>query len=487
MRYNIPQDWDGETWTCYQIQWPDSDRWLWLLQGILSGLSKGRTWNENSGSIIAAQIVGELIWQRNKDLLTCEGAPVEPGDENDQQAGGAGAACFYDESEDDMPCIDLTTLIKVEDGHLWVKDSCCSWVDIGAISGVEAQQPLPDVPLDPNNNEPTYSGCGKAAAITSVIFAIADEAWQQGTPPIEALTPWTWVHDVEQAAKVDLDNLWVIDACMQAFDMQMTGYEGEEVMDTPAEDWLRCFLATRFTDTAAAPTEDDFKAARDAMVNHVFPDPFLMNWWTYIFNCLGWKDMSKIGALGALTTTANCDCPVLGQLVTPADLWEWPWIHQMNLTTRSTAPTHYTILSSEGAWHLASEGYPANGYWSTVNTQYRRTKVQIVAEQGGGTVRNIAFKFKRAAAATWYNDPAILVSGTAIGTLANCPDQDPSNGDYFWWVLSCNLAVDMDNMPYVDLPSLLADHYDEELFACGVVGVAIGGTGTDPFTTDPDA
>lgn len=71
----IPSDWDGETWECFSVQWPDSQLYRGLLLGQLTALTRGRFWDERSGSIIDAQQVGLEIQARNIDLekvlMTC--------------------------------------------------------------------------------------------------------------------------------------------------------------------------------------------------------------------------------------------------------------------------------------------------------------------------------------------------------------------------------------------------------------------------------
>jgi hypothetical protein len=69
----IPDDWDGETWECICIAWPDSPKWHGILQGILTAPTRGRFWSEDTGSVRAAQLIGEQIWEYNKDMDPCGG------------------------------------------------------------------------------------------------------------------------------------------------------------------------------------------------------------------------------------------------------------------------------------------------------------------------------------------------------------------------------------------------------------------------------
>ena len=68
----IPSDWDGESWTCILIDWPNSEYWLSILRGFLTTPLRGRFWDGRSGSIISAQAIGEEIAERNSDIMSCQ-------------------------------------------------------------------------------------------------------------------------------------------------------------------------------------------------------------------------------------------------------------------------------------------------------------------------------------------------------------------------------------------------------------------------------
>jgi len=78
VKNTIPNDWDGETWQCIQIRWPESDFWIAYLRGLLTYATRGRAWDERTGNIIAAQNVGWQIVERNIDLCACEAGPAGP-------------------------------------------------------------------------------------------------------------------------------------------------------------------------------------------------------------------------------------------------------------------------------------------------------------------------------------------------------------------------------------------------------------------------
>jgi hypothetical protein len=61
----IPDDWAGEEWACFIVEWPNSVQWLALLRGFMTAASRGRFWDPKTGSILDAQEVGRQIEERN--------------------------------------------------------------------------------------------------------------------------------------------------------------------------------------------------------------------------------------------------------------------------------------------------------------------------------------------------------------------------------------------------------------------------------------
>jgi hypothetical protein len=78
MKNPIPEDWDGESWKRYCVCWPDSPLWTGLLLGLLSYFQRGRAWDEKTGIITDAQVIGREILEANYPLqevaLSCQEA-----------------------------------------------------------------------------------------------------------------------------------------------------------------------------------------------------------------------------------------------------------------------------------------------------------------------------------------------------------------------------------------------------------------------------
>jgi len=79
--WTIPDDWDGESWACVELQWPDSDQWRGLLRDLMYSLTRGRSWSKDTGTITAVQPVGWEVFNRNWPLIEC-GEPILDEEDN---------------------------------------------------------------------------------------------------------------------------------------------------------------------------------------------------------------------------------------------------------------------------------------------------------------------------------------------------------------------------------------------------------------------
>lgn len=70
-QFPIPDDWDGETFECFMIEWPFSVQWVGMLRGLITSPVRGRYWDGSTGNIKDAQAIGLEIQERNP-VTTCE-------------------------------------------------------------------------------------------------------------------------------------------------------------------------------------------------------------------------------------------------------------------------------------------------------------------------------------------------------------------------------------------------------------------------------
>lgn len=149
MKIPIPDDWTGD-WTCVEIQWPNSPKWISLLLGLTGSPSQGRYWDGRTGTITDAQEVGREIFQRNYPLKPCQICNGD--DEPPVIAGGDGSG---GDDEDDMSNV---TWISIEDGVLYQHFGPCCKLAVGDLSTVDT----PGTEGEPDTETPSTWACNKA-------------------------------------------------------------------------------------------------------------------------------------------------------------------------------------------------------------------------------------------------------------------------------------------------------------------------------------
>jgi len=206
MKLPIPDDWDEISWLCILLQWPDSQKWRGLLNGALSLYTRGRYWDESTGTITDVQAIGWEIFDRNVPYTTCDtitrsllelfaaylNCVVEiPSSLPDpitleflsnlfddcltNKCNEINCGCD-DNCEED--CMSSVTNLKCEDGKLWM-ERCCTWIEVCDISTILGSGLPPDY-TPPVVNDPR---CQNAGALAKAIFPpvagmIADIGWR---------------------------------------------------------------------------------------------------------------------------------------------------------------------------------------------------------------------------------------------------------------------------------------------------------------------
>ena len=299
MKVPVPNDWNGQAWTCVQIQWPNSPDWLAVLAGLVSQPLRLRFWDEKTGVLLEIQPTAYEILKRNLPWRTCQGEDLALG------AGEVNAigACYECDWEDAMACIDISSMLKIEGGVLYALDNCCNWVAVGAIAG--ASEDVGETPLDISGgvDPPTYSSCGKAAALVTMISNIITAAWAQLDEP-----PWQWISHIESGVGYDLDNSHLFVLMDHVIVLNTLGVEMAEILDPFKLAQVRCELENRFdADAAGVPTSGDFEAIKTLFESS--GGFFYKEVYREAVDALGRVDMDAVVKLGATNTTADCDCP----------------------------------------------------------------------------------------------------------------------------------------------------------------------------------
>lgn len=304
MKVPVPQDWDGQ-WQCVQIRWPRSEAWRGVLLGLLYAPSWWHFWDADTGDSLAARDVGLEIFNRNVPLRDCAGEPIveAPG----VSFGGLGAIF---EEYDEMPCLDLSSMLKMENGVLYALDNCCNWVAVGSVA--LATQDIGDTPLDPSGGEtpPTYYACGKAKAVMDTIYAVAQACWNQ----IDEI-PLHWASNVQNAVGIDLENKWIYSAVGAAILLasEPLDLSWQEVGDEFERQQKLCQLVALFSADADSNLDD----ATYQQVKAIAGSGNLLyrGFYHYVVSALGQGDIQNVAKLGATDALADCDCPDPGYLL----------------------------------------------------------------------------------------------------------------------------------------------------------------------------
>lgn len=74
--YPIPNDWDGSTFKCHKVYWPNSERYEALLLGQLSKPQQAYFWDQNTGDVLEA--IDAIVLAENATIPTFFSENCEP-------------------------------------------------------------------------------------------------------------------------------------------------------------------------------------------------------------------------------------------------------------------------------------------------------------------------------------------------------------------------------------------------------------------------
>lgn len=315
MEIPVPNDWDGESYKCVQIEWPDSAQWFAILTGLLTTVARGYTWRvftkeEND----AIKAIGLEIVGRNLPYVPCvtcdDDGPDTPGGIQDGPdfSGGFGYSC--DEMEDEMPGI---TWLEWENGQLYMYfGPCCKvLVDGDAVpaDSVPDDSPIADPPTEP----PTYA-CRRAWYMAQTLIDVADKVIDCSDDLIPTPTCITqafagritfhWgylLNAMSLQDPVDVANNW--QESDQAYYVQLLACQWESILSNSAD----------------SLTELQFNAMRSTTLA-AFPGTNLGPFLNQCLLAIGRGDISNAGLEGVLDDSVDCTCPPAGGSVEIGDI-----------------------------------------------------------------------------------------------------------------------------------------------------------------------
>ena len=357
----IPDD-TGAELRCVALQWPIGAEYDTLLRSVLYMLTRGRFWARETGSIRDAQSMGWRVFDANYPLMACgDSGTSDNGDSGDSDAGSfedifaASGGLGWTEG-DEMPCIDLTGLIRIQNGTLQVRNSCCEWVTVGAMDS-----PIDEIPSDIIGGllpeEQQYSACGRAYAVADAIFRVVDAVWDN-----KYSLPWNTIHDVESDAGMNLTGSNVL-LCQSQAVLADSLFDSADVSDVTQRQKFLCKLAAQFEatgDKLSAAEWDAVKAActgftgvTGLFINNLYLDVAVL--------AIGSSRLSAIAQTGAVNDAQDCECPSEPGAIPDVPAAGLAWLYDFDFAANGEMdwdPTEANVTFVEGAgWESSHNPY----------------------------------------------------------------------------------------------------------------------------------
>lgn len=300
MKLPIPADWNGEDWRCVQIEWPDSETWRGILRGLLWSMSRGRTWDEDTGNIKDVQGIGLAIWERGGSLPTCSAGQQPDGDD----CKTCDISIIYGECEEEDMSAYITEL-KIEGGQLVAYYGHCCRVVVGSIIQPEAPDIRPEDKLPDDWQPPAGANAWACLKATSIVKTFEDVlmALISGMD----MLPWDAIANLHnQVPYADLTSADAarLYAMAQAFERLVPLVEIE--WDNEKTETAKCILARQLNNTSSAMSAEEFEAAFRAISQQG-------GTWSELYYELA-KEIPKSAyreaiAAGVFAEEADCTCP----------------------------------------------------------------------------------------------------------------------------------------------------------------------------------
>lgn len=302
MKVIIPSDWDGETWTCVQIQWPYSVEWLAVLNGLLSQAMRGRLWDEKTGSVVDVQEIGKEIWARNKPFVICQDC-----DDGEQEP----TVIYLSDGSmgDDDEMGQVVTEIKAIPGGIRVYYGHCCYEDFLCCDIAPTGDPGDDWSLDdPGDETQVFYPCGKVSSLIDALDAMMVTGLQYYTSPVEFVGK---VKDAVPAVDMTTSYLYLL-----LFDFASITklVSNETIRNDDMVSAMKC-AAARVASATAESDITEFESVIQAVQNAIFNSvgdygaaTLVWTLWEQCYQSIGALDCVLLLKLGAEDSTADCTC-----------------------------------------------------------------------------------------------------------------------------------------------------------------------------------
>lgn len=336
----IPHDWDGESWRCIRVEWPDSISYNALLMGFLSYLTRGRAYDGETGSVKDAQAVGWDIYQRNWDLLPCEGGsnPNVPDPGELPCDWGYLAISDCEDSEDDMSCV--ITDFRCQNG-VFQMFRCGKWEDIPSCGGMNdgAAPPADDDQniLEPEDDQQAADWrCSKATTIVNALFSVAQAS-------LDHRLAVAFVHAVEQQTGLNLSDWQLYNNQLLLFASSFVLADFEDLIREEDRSELICNLSKRLDGSNNDIGENQWDIVKNEVGAYYLntADPIEFTFMTGSLLAIGLSTLRSLTRTGVLLTSGEC-CPEVVAPILPPDV---TWAHSYDF---KVGLHDWTVI--QGAW-----------------------------------------------------------------------------------------------------------------------------------------
>jgi len=364
----IPQDWDGETFKCIALQWPNSVQYSRQLIGMLFTLTRGRSYDRNTGTITDATAQGWSIFDANYPLVEC-GGDTNNNTNEDTPCPTCGGGLIVVEGDDvgqvvTNVYINAAGQLAVEFGPCCVKTFDISTGTAPVVLGTDGE--VIDVPgiVAPEIDQ-DYTACGKATVMASRIFAIGQAAWDARANPLAVAGAIKDANPGYSFSMVAVSNIYLAMVLISTFEAVGDG----DLFSQSFEKDLKCWLAKRLDDTSKGLSQTEFVEFTGWLVSYRFLhgahneivdtalDAAIGAFWQWVAVLVGVNRLEQIGqeALGVAGDCSDCDSYGDGD-----DTYDWSQVYDFTVDNQG-----WSVAGAGEGSYVSEQGFTGTSGWMT--------------------------------------------------------------------------------------------------------------------------
>lgn len=320
MKMPIPDDWDRESWDCYRIYWPRSKRFLGIYLGFLSAMTRGRFWDEDTGSILQAQAIGWEIFNHNRGLVSCfaDQLPPDVPSPGEYPCDRAYALEFGD---DDMAC--YVERIECREDGLYMR-LCGEWHKVPGCSMLSGFQPDDEtvIPRPDEDNEADWR-CSKAKAIANLLYSVARSVLAHW----DTVNIIGFVSNVQDDVGLDLSNrnlLWLYE--WMVLNAIVINEDYDELVTTQQEQLFVCRLAPKLDGSNNDIGQNQLDIIQREFIGMGGNNPLERTFLSDVFLTVGLDNFRLVTRAAPLVLSSDCGCPELEPTIPVS----YDWGHRYN-------------------------------------------------------------------------------------------------------------------------------------------------------------